>query len=303
MAGAFSAVDLSQLPFPDAVETLDFETILEEMIADLQARATAAGISFSALVESDPAYKVLEVAAYRELLIRQRVNDAIKALRLAYAVDADLDHIGARYNVERLLLDPGDDTAVPPVPPTYESNDDYRRRIQLAFEGFSCAGPAGAYIFHALGADADVLDVSVQRPQPGDVLITVLSRTGNGSAGAPLLAAVEAALNDEDVRPLNDTVIVQGATIVNYAIVAELEIYSGPDPAVVLAAAEEAVEKYAAAAHRVGRDVTLSGISAALHQPGVHKVNITSPSAEVAITKSQASWCTAITLTYVVVDE
>jgi phage-related baseplate assembly protein len=298
MAGSFTAVDLSQLPFPDAVETLTFETVLAEMIADLQTRDP----SFTAIVESDPAYKVIEVAAFRELLVRQRVNEAIKALCLAYAVGADLDQIGARFNVERLILDEGDPDAVPPVDPTYESDDDFRRRIQLAPEGFSCAGPSGAYKFHALGADADVLDVSVQSPQAGDVLITVLSRTGDGTASAGLLTAVEDALSDEDVRPLNDTVIVQGATIVNYTIEAELEIYKGPDPEVVLAAAQAAAEQYAADAHRCGRDVTLSGVDGALQRPGVHKVNRTSPAAELTISKSEASYCTAINLTYVVVD-
>lgn len=68
MAGGFTAVDLSQLPAPSVVETLDFETILQAMLDDLLARDP----DFSALVESDPAYKILEVAAYRELLLRQR---------------------------------------------------------------------------------------------------------------------------------------------------------------------------------------------------------------------------------------
>ena len=79
MAGSFTAVDLSRLVAPTVVETLDFETIFAAMLADLQARDSA----FSALVESDPAYKILEVAAYRELLIRQRVNDAGRAVMLA----------------------------------------------------------------------------------------------------------------------------------------------------------------------------------------------------------------------------
>lgn len=303
MASQFTAVDLSQLPFPDAVEVIDYEVILAAMVADFQARMVAVEPTFSPLVESDPAYKVLEVAAYREVLVRQRVNEAIKAVCLAYANDADEDNIAARFNVERLLLDPGDLTAVPPIPPTYESNDDFRRRIQLSFEGFSTAGPTAAYKFHALGADGDVLDVSVQSPVAGDILISVLSRTGDGTAGSPLLAAVAAALSDEDIRPVNDTVTVQAAAIVDYTIVAQLEIYRGPDPAVVLDAAQTAAETYAADSHRAGRDVTLSGVYGALQRPGVHKVNLTTPVADLTITKSQASWCTAITLTYVIVDE
>ena len=50
--------------------------------------------AFTALVESDPAWTILEVAAYRELLLRQRINDASRAVMLAFATGADLEHLG-----------------------------------------------------------------------------------------------------------------------------------------------------------------------------------------------------------------
>jgi phage-related baseplate assembly protein len=192
---------------------------------------------------------------------------------------------------------------VPPVLPTLESDADLRRRAQLALEGFSTAGPEGAYVFHALSAAADVLDVSAVSPSPGDVLVTVLSRTGSGAAPAPLLATVAAALNADDVRPLCDNVVVQSAAIVSYAITATLYFFPGPDSAVVMAAAQAAATAYASAQHRIGRDVTLSGLFAALHQPGVQRVVLTSPAATLTIGSGQASWCTAITLTNGGVDE
>lgn len=303
MADQFTAVDLSQLPFPDAVEVIDFETILAEMLLDFQARMEVFEPGFTALIESDPAYKILEVAAYREVLLRQRVNEAIKAVCLAYAIDNDQDNIAARYNVERLLLDPGDPDAVPPVEPTYESNEDFRRRIQLSFEGFSVAGPEAAYKFHGISADADVLDISVQRPDPGDILITVLSRVDDGVASSELLDAVEAKLSDETIRPLNDTVIVQGADIETYTVVAELELLSGPDPDVVLAAAQAKLDEYTANAFRLGVDIVRSSIFAALHQPGVYRVNLTTPAADIPITPSQAPRCTGTTLTTVAASE
>jgi len=72
---------------------------------------------------------------------------------------------------------------------------------------------------------------------------------------------------------------------------------------VVLAAAQAAATAYAAAQHRIGRDVTLSGLFAALHQPGVQRVVLTSPTASLTIGSGQASWCTAITLTNGGTDE
>lgn len=299
MAGAFTAVDLAKLPFPNAVEVLDFEVILAEMLADYQSRDP----EFTALVESDPAYKVLEVAAYRELLLRQRVNEAIKAVTLAYANDDDLDQIAARYNVERLLIDAGNPDAIPPIPPTYESNDSLRRRVQLSFEGFSTAGPEGAYLFHALGSDARVLDADARSPVPGQVIVAVLSSVGDGVAPSDLLAAVNATLSDEDVRPLTDQVLVESAVIVNYAITAQLKLYPGPDATVVLNAANASAAAYAETNHRLGRDVTLSGLYAALHQEGVQNVVLSSPVADIAVARNQASYCTGITITSAGIDE
>ena len=135
----------------------------------------------------------------------------------------------------------------------------------------STAGPVGAYIFHALSADPDVLDASVQSPAPGEVLISVLSRTGDGTAGPNLVSAVNATLNADEVRPLCDLVAVQAAEILTYSIEATLTVYPGPDSEVVRTAAQNAAQVYADAQHRLGRDVTLSGLYAALHQPGVQR--------------------------------
>jgi phage-related baseplate assembly protein len=293
MAGAFTAVDLSGLPLPAAVEALDYEVILAAMLADLRTRDTA----FTALVESDPAYKVLEVAAYRETLMRQRVNEAVKAVLLAYAAGTDLEHIAARYSVERLLLDAGDPDALPPVPPTFENDESLRRRVQLSFEGFSTAGPEGAYIFHALGASPDVLDASANSPTPGAVNVAVLSRIGTGEASAELLDTVAAVLNADEVRPMTDNVTTQSAVITEYTVEATLTTYSGPDSAVVIAAAQAAIEGYTTKNHRLGRDITLSGIYAALHQEGVQNVELDEPAASIVNDWNEAAYCTGIILT------
>lgn len=293
MAGAFTTVDLSQLAAPGVVESLDFETIFAAMLADLRARDPA----FTAMVESDPAYKILQVCAYRELLLRQRVNEAAKAVMLAFARGADLDHIGAGYNVQRLLVDPGDPDALPPVPPTYESDDAFRSRIPLSLEGYTTAGSEGSYVYHGLTASGDVKDVAAVSPAPGEVTVYVLGRDGDGEASTELLDAVEAALNAERVRPMTDQVTVLSASIVTYTVQAALTLYPGPSSDVVLAAAQAAIEAYTAAVHRIGYDVNLSAIYAALHQAGVQKVVLTQPAANIVVSEGQAAYCTGITLT------
>lgn len=293
MAGAFTVVDLSQLPAPNVVEPLDFETIFEQMLADLQQRDP----TFTALVESDPAYKILEVCAYRELLMRQRVNEAAKAVMLAYSTGSDLDQLGANVGVQRQVITPADDTTVPPTPAVMESDEDFRARIQLSPEGYTTAGSEGSYVFHGLGADADVKDIQAISPTPGKVTIYVLSRTGDGSAPTATITAVKNTLNSDTIRPMTDEVTVLSANIVNYTITAELTLFPGPDANVVKQSAIDAVAAFTEAQRRIGFDVTLSGIYHALHQPGVQNVKLTSPTASLVLGDGQASFCTAITVT------
>ena len=294
---AYTPIDLSNLPAPSVVEPLDYEAIFAAMLADLRSRDPL----FTALVESDPAYKILEVAAYRELLIRQRVNDGARAVMLAYAIGSDLEQLAALFGVTRQIIDPGNPTAFPPVPPTIETDASLRYRTQLALEGLSTAGPEGAYRFHSLEVTG-VKDVGIQGPpdtDPGDVLVTVLSQTGNGTASAPLLAAVTAALNAELVRPLTDQVTVQSATITTYEIHATLFIGSGPDPDAVLAQAQASVTAFTQARHRVGADIRLSALFAALHVAGVERVTLSAPGivADLVIGATGAPFCTSINLT------
>ncbi|MDH4571099.1 baseplate assembly protein [Salinicola acroporae] len=299
MSGGFTAVDLSRLPAPAVVEEIEFEAIFESMLADLRERDP----SFDVTVESDPAYKVLQVAAYREMLLRQRINEAAKGVMLAYAIGSDLDHLGALYGVERQMLSEGDPDAIPPVPATYETDADFRRRIQLSLEGFSTAGPEGAYVFHALSADGAVLDASATSPSPGEVVVTVLSRNDNGNAPASLLEVVNRALSAEDVRPLTDHVTVQTAQIIEYRIDATLYFYAGPDREVVMRQARDRAAEYTEQQHRLGLDVTMSGLYAALHQPGVQRVEIAEPAASIVVDRTQATYCTAIDLTDGGLDE
>lgn len=293
MSGLFTAVDLSQLPAPDVIEQIDFENILAQMLIDLQARDPA----FDALVESDPAFKILQVAAYRETLLRQRINEAGRAVMLAYAAGADLDQLGANYSVARLMIDPGNPNAIPPVPPTFESDDDFRRRIQLSPEGYTTAGSEGSYVFSALGADPDVRDAQAVSPGPGLVTVYVMSRTGDGAASVDLVEALEIALNAETLRPMTDNLTVQSVAVVNYTVEAELTLFSGPDAEVIRQSAEDAVAAYVERQRRIGYDVTRSGLFAALHQPGVQNVALTSPAADVVIGEGQVTFCTSITVT------
>ena len=286
----FTSLDLSKLAAPDVVEVLDFEQIRDDMLGDLVARWP----EFSAQVASEPVVKLLEVAAYRELLLRQRVNEAARSVMLAFATGHDLEHLAALFGVERQLITAEDTSTIPPQPAVYESDDGLRRRTMLALEGFSTAGPVGAYIYHGFSASPQVKDVSVVSPSPGEVLVTVLTHTEPGVADVSLLDTVEAYLSADNRRPLTDHVQVQAVNLLEYQIDAELHVEQGPDPTVLQTQASIEVSTYINHQNRLGGIVSLSGIYAALHQPGVQHVTLITPTADVVTELHQAPYCTAM---------
>lgn len=294
-----TAVDLSKLPFPAVIEVLSFETI----VAACKARLIELMPELEPVlaIPSEPLVLVIDIFAYRETLLRARVNDAARDVTLAYATGAMLDHLVALLGVKRLVIEAArPETNTPAV---MESDDSLRRRALLAPEAYSVAGPAGAYVSHALGADGDVLDASATTPSPGVVLVTVLSRQNDGVPSAELLDKVFAVVAADDVRPLTDHVQIQAAQIVPFDIKAAVSTFAGPDSAVVMDEARRRLNDYLDRSYRLGRDVTRSGIIAALHTDGVQNVRLTAPAADVVISAIQAARCASIAVTHAGLDE
>lgn len=291
-------IDLSRLPAPDVVEEIDFEAMLAERKAGLLSLVPddrRADVAAALELESEPITIVLQESVYREMYLRQRVNDAGRAVMLAFAMDGDLDQLAALLGVKRLEIAPADPEAGTPA--VMEQDSDLRDRTQLAPQGYSVAGPEGAYRSHARAAHGSVLDASATSPAPGEVLVTVLVREGDGTPTPEVLTAVTAALRADDVRPLTDKVTVRGAGIVGYAVDAVLYTFAGPDSSVVLKEAAKRLDKYVSETHRIGREVTLSGIYAALHVDGVERVKLNAPRADVTVSATQAPYCEAVVIT------
>lgn len=299
MSTTFSAIDLSQLPVPQVVEPIDFETILAERkayLVSLYPAAQQAEIAARLELESEPLTKLLEENAYREVIWRQRVNEASLANMLAYAAGSDLEQLAANYNVRRLVVTPGDPTAVPPIVEVLEDDDSLRERAQMAWEGLSTAGPRNSYIFHARAADGRVADASAVSPSPAVVVVTVQGSTVDGSAPADLVAIVDAYLSDDDRRPVADRLTVQAATVLPYSITATLYLQSaGPESEPILEAAESALLAYVHQRRRLGMEVSESAVHAALHVEGVRKVELVGW-ADIVATEAQAPYCTAVHL-------
>ena len=299
-------IDLTQLPAPSVVEVLDFEAILANRKAHLVSllpEAERAAVTALLELESEPATKLLEENSYQETILRNRVNEAGKAVMLAFALDGDLDQLGANVNVARLVITPANPNALPPVAAVMEDNDAYRLRIQEAPDGLSVAGPKASYEFHARSSDGRVKDASATSPAPASVTVTVLANNDTGIADAELLATVARALNAEDVRPLGDRLTVQAAQVIDYQIEATLFIGVGPEVPILLDAARANAVRVSQPRRPLGHSIYRSACSAAVHVEGVRKVVLTSPAADIELNATQAARCTAIKLNVVVRDE
>ncbi len=73
-----AVIDLSQLPAPQIVDVPDFETLLAERKAEfvaLHPKDEQEAVIRTLELESEPVTKLLQENAYRELLLRQRINE------------------------------------------------------------------------------------------------------------------------------------------------------------------------------------------------------------------------------------
>lgn len=300
MTTTFTPIDLSRLPAPVVVEQIDYEAILAERMAyavSLWPADQQAEVAATLALESEPLTKLLQESAYRETLLRQRVNEAALAVLLPFAQGADLEQIGARFNVVRLVITPANPSAVPPVAAVLEDYESLRERIQMAMEGLSTAGPRNAYIFHARSADGRVADASAISPAPAEVVVTVQGALGNGTAAPDLLAVVAAYLSDEDRRPVADRLTVQSAQELPYTVEAVLYLNSsGPESEPVRVAAETRLAALVNARRRLGQEVNRSALDAALHIEGVKRVELPGW-ADVVASLTQAPYCTAYSVT------
>ncbi|MDW4578394.1 baseplate J/gp47 family protein [Atlantibacter hermannii] len=295
-----SAVDLSSLPAPQIIDVPDFEALLtarKARLVSLYPAELQEAVARALELESEPQLKILQENCYREILLRQRINEAVQAVIIARSGGVDLDNLVANFNVQRLVVTPADETAVPPVPAVMESDEDLRQRAPEAFEGLSVAGPEAAYNFHARSADGRVADASTVSPSPAAVVVTVLSHEGNGQASQALLDIVASKLSAETIRPLGDRLTVQSAAITEYRVAAKLHLFDGVVAGPCLAAAKNNLAAYLLEQKKLARSIRRDNYKAVLRVAGVDWVELLEPAADVLMDKSQSGYCTATDIT------
>ncbi|MBE2986655.1 baseplate J/gp47 family protein [Campylobacter sp. RM12920] len=345
-------LDLTKLPYPNVIEQLDHERILTDVKTLFKSYLNDDEIS---LLESDNYSALLETLAYRELLLRARINSSVKATLLPFSEGNDLDNVVSIYGIERQqgekpsavvkfslstalnydvyipqglvlsnengvkatlkdgvviragavnvlgvsLLDSFVKTSTAkceliqtPLPfmlkakqeseftggAEVENDERLRERAVLSLERFSTAGAAGAYVYHALSANAKVIEAVALNGGAGIVDVFIKSSDMSES----VRESVQEYLNSDTRRPITDSVRVKNATKKTVTIKAVVELTD-----LGLQAHIDNLIKSGETSLNLGQDLNLSYIYSRLHQAGVYRVNLGAPTADVKASQSE----------------
>ena len=267
-------MDISKLPAPVFLE-LDVDLITAEIIAEYER------LSGKPLYPAQADRLMVDVIAYREILIRNEINEAAKQNLLAFARGVMLDYLGDFFRVIRL---------------DGETDEQLHRRIELAPESYATTGGRQAYIFHALSTDASIIDCEAVRGGSGKIYIYIL--TADGAPSDELIQAVMDNTSGEKKRPLSDTVTVTGGDPLDASLIIEITPLASANPQSVLAAATEKANSYAERLKKkLGQDIVPSQIINELSGDGVWQVKVLSPAQTIIVEPWQLANFTSITIT------
>lgn len=271
--------DLSSYPPPRVIEELDFEALFARFRDSMVERMPE--IAPVIALESEPAAKLGQVHSYIEMLVRARINDAARANLLAYATGSDLDHLAAFYDVVRLQG---------------ESDERLRTRVILAIQGRSTGGTAPRYRAVALGASLRVANAVVYRVGTDPTIhVAVFAADNNGVADQTLIDVVSAALNDPEVRMVNDTISVKSAVF--QVVDVEADIWLLPEASNSLIDVLPGLLRDAWAAETgLGFDLTRAWLTARLMVSGVQRVEILNPTSDIIAPPERAISIGTVTL-------
>jgi len=287
--------NLNDLPKSNIIKELDYEYLLSDRknkLLSLFPLKQREILQARLELETDPLVKLLQESAYRELELRAQINYGASACMIAYATGGDLDNLVANFNVKRLLITAEDLSVNPVIEAVYEDDDSLRVRAMQAFHALSTAGPKTSYEFYAKSAHGNVLDVKALSPSPAVVDIVVLAKTNCGAPSDKMLATIENALNCDNVRPIGDRVNVLPCAVIHYQIKAHILVNQNKHTA--LEQGKTNLMHVANSHFKIGANLPLSAIYAALHNNNVLKVEIIEPAHDLNISNYEALYCDMI---------
>lgn len=159
------------------------------------------------------------------------------------------------------------------------TDEEFYQLMRQSMDAYSCAGAKGGYEYFAKQVSTEIGDVTANSPTPGVVKLYVLMQDGS-LAGEEIKAAVLAACNADEVRPLTDLVSVEDAEPVEYDISFTYYTQTGTakPAAEIRAAVDEAVQKYVEwQSAKLGRDINPDVLREYLYHTGIKRVELAEP--------------------------
>jgi phage-related baseplate assembly protein len=277
----FTTIDLSQLPAMIVLEQVDSEAILSRRMTrfvelwNIHDPPVAATYDVSNL-EFDPIKINQECNTDSEMKLRDRVNQAARAITLAYAISGDLDAVASRY--------PG---GMPRL--ANESDDHYRKRVWLSVNPLSPHGTAEAYQFWALTALGGALrDVSTIKIRPDltenpTIVVTCLAAGADPRPTQAQLLEVRRYIVDEHRMAMTDVVSVGPPKVRDIDYYVRLWFFPGPDAKLLMAQIRKSVADLIVKQYWLGYDHTVMALHAACALSGVARAVVVKPEADILI--------------------
>jgi len=268
-------------------------------------------------LEFDPIRINQECNSFFEALVRDRVNQACRAITLAFAIGSDLDAIGSRYpyGVPRLQYDAAgnvltqDQIEAGAIPASSETDVAYRMRLWLSPSILSLNGPGQgtyeSYVFWALSAPMPAGAKPLRHasiyttPGTGNVYIVIMSDdyqpvtttdvvTGDlvtidqGSGPTPSAAQIKAVydyINDKDFarKGLTDVISVLRPQVTHIKIQVQIQSFPGVDSKTLMTQVNAAVNAVVANIRWLGADLTRVLLAGAIGQSGTYNGKILAP--------------------------
>ncbi|HEY8136265.1 MAG TPA: baseplate J/gp47 family protein [Methylocystis sp.] len=279
-------IDLTRVPAPQIIETFGFDRLLSDTRDKFLEYWAAERTKNPALpaynvekLRGNPVNFILSSRAYREGLLRQRINEAVAAVLAPLAHRTDLDNVVARAGIERLVVTP----ATTSSPAIMESDERLLLRYLLAFAR-PAAGSADRYLLEVYTALPTLQHAAVNGPavhgRRGDVDVVLAGPNGRDLTDDEL-AACRSAILATNVKPEAVAVVTLRARRIVYDLSGSILVPRGPDPETVRVEAERRIGDVAAERMKIGAIAPLTAFAGAAYGAGVTRASIDAPADDI----------------------
>ena len=244
-----------------------------------ETRSTAVGIPAGTRVSSDGDV-FFEVPEYSEIPAGSLYTNIE-----CTCTDAGVEGNGYEIGEINTLVDPINyidsvaNTTVSEGGTDIEDDDTFRNRILISPAAYSVAGPEAAYVYWAETYSPAITDVNVST-QEGSAVVDVRFLMNGAIPSDNAVQNLEEYLEDENIRPLTDQVVVSAPVASKFNIDCSYSINKSDRnrAATIQTAISEAVDSYVKwQTEKIGRDINPSKLTELMMSAGAKRVSITAP--------------------------